>query len=118
VLTVMSYNVGAGLIAPPRLVDGLYVTNPYSMDLATRIRAENLAAKAIAAYRARMRDARDAMDEILIGEAPTMPFLAASWPWVTTDRRDSGPGHHARGAGETPEAARVGTAPNPRSRYV
>jgi hypothetical protein len=66
-LTVMTYNVGAGLTAPLRLVDGLYVTNPYSMDLAARIRAKNLAAKAIAAYRARMRDARDAMDEILIG---------------------------------------------------
>jgi|SRR5215207_5281737 len=117
-LTVMTYNVGAGLAAPLRLVDGLHVTNPYSMDLAARIRAKNLAAKAIAAYRARMCDARGAMDEILIGEAPTMPFLAASWPWVTTDRRDSGPGHPARGTGETSEAARVGTAPNPRSRYV
>jgi hypothetical protein len=113
-LTVMTYNVGAGLAAPLRLVDGLYVTNPYSMDLAARIRAKNLAAKAIAAYRARMRDARDAMDVILNGEAPTMPFLAASWPWMTTDRRDSRPGHHARDAGETPEVARVGIASDPR----
>jgi hypothetical protein len=48
-LIEMTYFVGAGLIAPLRLIDDLPVTNAYSMDLGARIRANNLAARAMAA---------------------------------------------------------------------
>jgi hypothetical protein len=79
-LIEMTYFVGAGLIAPLRLIDDLPVTNAYSMDPAARIRANNLAARAMAAYPARMRTAHHAMDVVLTAEAPTMHALRPAGP--------------------------------------
>ena len=72
-------------------IDGYFHTNPYYMELAQRVRAENLVGKALVARRAEIRAFFDAM-EALPEDDPALASYAADLRSLLTDRRNSGPG--------------------------
>ena len=65
------------LTATSEDIDGFYHANPDSLELAARVRAENLRGKALARVRAEIRALLYAMDDAVPDAEPTLLSLAA-----------------------------------------
>jgi len=65
------------LTATAEDIDGFYHANPDSLELAARVRAENLRGKALARVRAEIRALPYAMDDAVPDAEPTLLSLAA-----------------------------------------